>query len=139
MEKKQKFRKINGRYFIEVKCPDCGKNRLISHKNYYGMKSFRCLRCNQKQTAKKRRNPNLRYIRNGYIRFYRPKNPMSDKRGLVDEHRLIMAKIIGRPLKSHEHVHHIDGDKANNDPTNLRLMSQAEHNRLHNLPKIKHG
>lgn len=41
--------------------------------------------------------------------------------GTVLEHRLVMAKKIGRPLEDGEVVHHIDGDKQNNAPDNLEL------------------
>lgn len=37
-------------------------------------------------------------------------------------HRLIASKKIGRPLKSTEFVHHIDGDKTNNDINNLMVF-----------------
>ena len=47
------------------------------------------------------------------------------------EHAVIMENIIGRRLFSNEVVHHIDGNKSNNDPSNLRLMTNREHNRLH--------
>jgi hypothetical protein len=40
------------------------------------------------------------------------------------EHRL----VVGRPEAD---VHHIDGDKANNDPSNLRVLSREEHAALH--------
>ncbi len=39
----------------------------------------------------------------------------------VGEHRWVMARLLGRPLKSHECVDHMDGIKTNNDPSNLRL------------------
>jgi len=32
-------------------------------------------------------------------------------------------------------VHHKDGDWTNNDPSNLELMTQGEHQRLHRLGK----
>ena len=36
-------------------------------------------------------------------------------------------------------VHHIDGDKANNDPSNLQIMTRSEHSRLHGLGRsVKH-
>jgi len=31
-------------------------------------------------------------------------------------------------------LHHIDGDQANNDPSNLVLIDEADHHRLHNRP-----
>lgn len=39
----------------------------------------------------------------------------------VPEHRLVMARALGRPLESYETVHHIDGDGLNNHLSNLQL------------------
>lgn len=49
------------------------------------------------------------------------------------EHRVVMESIIGRRLERLEIVHHIDGNKHNNYPDNLQLMSQSEHMKLHHL------
>ena len=46
-------------------------------------------------------------------------------------HRIVAEQILGRPLKRDEIVHHIDGNKRNNDPSNLMVMTQSEHCRLH--------
>jgi len=47
-------------------------------------------------------------------------------------HRIAAEKKIGRPLKPGEVVHHIDGDRRNNRPSNLKIFSsQAEHVRWH--------
>lgn len=47
-------------------------------------------------------------------------------------HRVIAELVIGRPLRRGEIVHHRDGNKLNNDPTNLEvLQSQSEHASIH--------
>lgn len=51
------------------------------------------------------------------------------------EHRIIMAQLLGRPLRRDEIVHHKDHDGLNNSPDNLELMSQAEHRRQHGGPR----
>lgn len=48
------------------------------------------------------------------------------------EHRVLMERMLGRSLMPGEVVHHKDGNKLNNDPSNLELLpSQAEHCRGH--------
>lgn len=41
--------------------------------------------------------------------------------GFVAEHRWVMSKALGRPLTREENVDHMDGDKQNNDLSNLRV------------------
>ena len=53
----------------------------------------------------------------------------------VFEHRLVMARYIGRPLLKTEVVHHKDGDTKNNTIENLELMTASEHNRHHALER----
>ena len=67
----------------------------------------------------------------GYQETYAPYHPMANADGYVYTHDLIMTAIIGRPLEADEVVHHLDGNKLNNDPKNLRLMKRSEHTRLH--------
>lgn len=53
------------------------------------------------------------------------------------EHRAVVETGLGRPLARDEIVHHIDGDKHNNDPSNLTVMTRAEHAREHWWPSQK--
>lgn len=61
----------------------------------------------------------------GYVQVSIPKDDplvsMCNRQGYVLEHRLVMARALGRPLTDNETVHHIDGDRENNDLSNLQL------------------
>ncbi|MCI8916906.1 MAG: HNH endonuclease [Oscillospiraceae bacterium] len=55
-------------------------------------------------------------------------------------HRVVAELMLGRPLKSGEVVHHIDGDKRNNRPENLMVFSsQKEHAAFHAAQKKEGG
>lgn len=48
------------------------------------------------------------------------------------EHRVVAELMLGRALKPGEVVHHIDGNKRNNNPDNLMVFSsQKEHAAFH--------
>lgn len=73
----------------------------------------------------------------GYYVRYVPWHPCASKDGLVMEHRLVMEGLIGRFLTPDEVVHHIDGNKQNNDPSNLELMTKKQHSIFHNQRRKK--
>jgi len=71
-----------------------------------------------------------RHTRHGYSHILLPPDSPwlsmapsggSGRRRYVLEHRLVMAQMINRPLDHDETVHHIDGDRGNNAPSNLQL------------------
>lgn len=46
-------------------------------------------------------------------------------------HRYVAEQCLGRKLDKLEHVHHVDRNEANNDPSNLLVLSEAGHATLH--------
>ena len=116
-------------------CVDCGKERRV---RLIGGKPerIRCAVCVRKGTQNIRWKGG-RINLSGYVLVYIPDDSpfcsMRQKNRYVLEHRLVMAKHLGRCLQTGEIVHHKNGIRSDNRQENLELMgSQSEH-----FPSIK--
>lgn len=67
------------------------------------------------------------YVAGGYAKVKVKYHPAQDKRGYVLIHRLVMEDSLGRYLKDDEFIHHKDGNKLNNDISNLELVYPENH------------
>ena len=72
--------------------------------------------------------------KNGYIWISKPEHPNAMRGGYILEHRLVMANILGRPLRKGEWVHHKNGINDNNEGENLLLILVGIHHGIINCP-----
>lgn len=102
--------------------------KVLGHRD--NPKTWKCHRCNvhmpRPSPFKHPRYKTVAIKRGGKIQF-------------AKEHRVIMENKLGRRLKPDETVHHKDHNRYNNDPSNLAILSIAEHKALHaneNVPTV---
>lgn len=113
--------KYCGKEFEDWKC----KNRKLCSKS-----------CKDKWISENIRGKNHKLWKGGYTATngyrYIQKNGKWET-----EHRLVMEKMLGRKLNELEVVHHIDGDRLNNNADNLLVMGDREHRIYHGLSQSK--
>lgn len=71
-----------------------------------------------------------RVVDDGYIKFFPHSVARGDGTsggGKNREHRWIVEQITGNKVSTKADVHHVDGRRANNWPTNLEALSISEH------------
>lgn len=62
----------------------------------------------------------------GYVLVKMRDHPRADRRGYVREHVVVMEEMLGRYLLPGENVHHRNGQRDDNRPTNLELWVKSQ-------------
>jgi len=117
--------------FIWTSCVECGKERWVPIKK--GKPKYsKCSSCCQKGKIAWNSKGGRARSRQGYVCITLPIDSpyveMAPKCRKIFEHRLVMAKHLGRFLLPSEHIHHRNGIKDDNRIENLELVSQLNHN-----------
>lgn len=113
----------------KVNCDFCGasvmraKRRIDKCKNFF---------CNKKCKGDWMRG---KFVVDHPVNQYRVIKSAKTKKSM-GEHRFVASLVLGRPLNKDEHVHHVNGDKLDNRPENLVILSPSQHASLHNAPTI---
>jgi len=141
---------------VQVVCKCCKKHYTISKQSTKRKKTDYCKDCYSKSVQKNIKRPQFsennskrwkggEYVSSdGYIMVKIPGLFLKSGRQVYKrKHILIYEEYIGRKLKTvkggaGEQIHHIDGDKQNNDISNLILCKNlSEHRLIHDsLEKI---
>jgi endogenous inhibitor of DNA gyrase (YacG/DUF329 family) len=120
---------------VTLRCEACDTPfEVAPHES--GGRRFCSQRCSNITVGGRNPTPNTRVMNShGYLMVYVPPGERpegQEKRARHPEHRVVMAKMLGRWPTASESVHHINGDRTDNRPENLQLRS-GSHSRGHAL------
>ena len=121
--------------YIWAICPTCNNTRWVELASGKA-RSFLCASCSRMAYGNKNWKGGRHNDSYGYVLVYLyPTNffyPMANSKHYVFEHRLIMARHLGRCLQSWEVIHHKNGIRDDNQLENLELITRHGHIQSHN-------
>lgn len=116
------------------------KKTILNYMNKFGLERQTPNKDKTPKDRRKNNNYHKGYIitKSGYKMVKAPiDHPKKNNKGYIREHILVMEQHIGRYLENDEVVHHIDRNKMNNDISNLQLMTDYEHKKIHSKEERK--
>lgn len=137
MDKDEKIYKIadgkgKKRPYKYAICPQCGK-KFLKRTDGGDKNAIRCSRkCYAEFRSKNIRGKNHWHYRDRSMKSLRGMVAVHNDEGKrVYEHRYVYEKHYKVKLSHNDIIHHIDGDKSNNDPENLLKCTRRSHLWMH--------
>jgi len=118
------------RWYIWTICPDCRKSRWVQERETFKPRytGGGCLSCVASRKGEQNRNwkGGIKHSY-GYILVSAPNHPRASSQGYVREHIPIWEQANGKQLPEGWLVHHYNGIKNDNRPSNLLAMPNKKH------------